>query len=60
MAVRVLLMHGVAILVLLSYFIIVVIFLTIIWRIALALDIASRCLSDIARDIKKIADKGDK
>jgi len=45
--------HGIAILILLVYFIIVAIFLTILWRISSSLD-------NIARDIKKLADKSEK
>jgi len=51
---------GAAILIVLVYFIIVAIFLTILWRMAIALDVVSRSLSDIARDLKKLADKSEK
>ena len=51
---------GAAITLVLVYFIIVVIFLTILWRISYSLDVVSRSLSDIARDIKKLADKSER
>ena len=55
-------LHGVAIpiLLILVYFIVVVIFLTLLWRISLSLDLLSRSLSDIAQDVKKLADKNEK
>jgi uncharacterized protein YoxC len=52
--------HGVAVLVILVYFIIVAIFLTILWRISSSLDIITRSLADIARDLKRLADKSEK
>jgi hypothetical protein len=53
-------MAGAVPLIVLVYFIIVVIFLTLLWRIGAALDTLARSISDIARDVKKLADKGDK
>jgi len=43
------------ILVVLVYFIIVVVFLTILWRMALALDLIAQQLSEMARDLKKLS-----
>ena len=55
-------LHGgaIPILLILVYFIVVVIFLTLLWRISLSLDLLSRSLSDIAQDVKKLADKNEK
>ncbi|MCE0497387.1 MAG: hypothetical protein LV481_05505 [Methylacidiphilales bacterium] len=54
-------MHsGIGILLLLVWFIFVVIFLTILWRIAISLDLITRSLSDITQDVKKLADKNGK
>jgi hypothetical protein len=53
-------LHGIAILLILVGFIIVVIFLTILWHIAVAMDQLARAMADLARDLKKLADKGDK
>ena len=47
--------HGVLVLlIILVHFIIVVVFLTILWRIATALDSISEHLSEIGKDLKKL------
>jgi len=51
---------SVSVLLVLVNFIIVVIFLTILWRISSSLDLVTRSLSEIAQDIKKLADKSGK
>jgi len=48
------------ILVYLGYFIIVIIMLTLLWRITTALDKIGEKLSDMARDLKTISDKKEK
>jgi len=47
--------HGAEVLlIILVYFIIVVVFLGIFWRIATALDCISEHLSEISKDLKKL------
>ncbi|HUB66570.1 MAG TPA: hypothetical protein VL981_03700 [Candidatus Methylacidiphilales bacterium] len=41
-------------------FIILVIFLTIFWRVSSALDLMARSLSELAKELKKIAEKSGK
>jgi uncharacterized protein YoxC len=41
-------------------FIILVIFLTIFWRISSSLDLIARSLADLAKELKKLADKSEK
>jgi hypothetical protein len=48
------------VLVLLGYFIIVSVLLTLLWRITLALDTIGAHLKEMSRDLKSIADKKDK
>ena len=48
-------LHGPVILILLVYFIIIVVFLTILWRIVSALDLIGRYLLEIVRELKKLS-----
>ena len=49
------------ILVLLGYFIVIIVILTLLWRIAIALDLIARHLSEISRSMeKKPTDPGKK
>ena len=50
-------MHLIPILLILLDFIVVVIFLTLLWRIAVALDSVGRILGDIVIELKKLADR---
>jgi len=38
-----------------AFILIVVVFLTILWRMALALDLIAQQLSEMARDLKKLS-----
>jgi uncharacterized protein YoxC len=49
-----------ALLIILVYFIIVAIFLTILWRIATALDRISEHLFEISKDVKKLPGRSGK
>jgi len=51
--------HG-ALLIILGYFIIVVIFLTLLWRIVTALDRISEHLFEITKDLKKLSGRSGK
>ena len=52
--------HGIGILLILTHFIVIVILLTLLWRISFCLDLISRTLNDMSKDMKRLADKDGK